>query len=96
MKRYIKVNGQWIDTLEQQKAGYYYYENEDVIWCLPDETMIDYVVGKLQDESDTPVREPLKEFFKQYPNKGYKTYLKFCELNNIEPIKKSIFRRFKK
>ena len=52
MKRYIKVKNRWLDTLTQQKAGYYYYECDGLIWCLPDDTKIDYVVGKLQDETD--------------------------------------------
>jgi len=52
MKRYIKVNNRWIDTLSQQKAGFYYYENDNMIWCLPDSTMVDYIVGKLQEETD--------------------------------------------
>ena len=52
MKRYIKFNNKWIDTLIQQKEGYYYYVIDDIVWCLPNSTLIDYVVGKLQKETD--------------------------------------------
>ena len=52
MKRYIKVHNKWIDTLIQQKAGYYYYVIGKKVYCLPDENMVDYEVGKLQDETD--------------------------------------------
>ena len=52
MKRYIKVRGRWIDTLQQQKAGYYYYVVDNKVYCLPDTTMVDYEVGKIQEETD--------------------------------------------
>lgn len=52
MKRYIKVKGQWIDTLEQQKAGYYYFVVDDKVSYLSDETMTEYEIGTLEDESD--------------------------------------------
>lgn len=94
MERYIKVNNQWIDTLEQQKAGYYYYECDGVIWVLPDETGVDYVVGKLQDQSATPIRDPLKEFFSQFPNGGYKRYKAWCKED--KPVSKKVFRSYKK
>ena len=52
MKRYIKVQGEWIDTLAMQKEGYYYYVIDNKVYCLPDSTMVDYEVGKLQGEKD--------------------------------------------
>ena len=51
MKRWIKVNKKWIDTLQMVKEGYYYYELDNLIWCLPDNGE-DYVVGKLEKETD--------------------------------------------
>lgn len=52
MKRYIKVNGQWVDTLEQQKAGYYYFVIDNIVYYLSDETMTDVKIGDLQGETD--------------------------------------------
>ena len=52
MKRYIKIKGKWIDTLVQQKNGYYYYIIGKKVYCLPESTMVDYIVGRLQDETD--------------------------------------------
>lgn len=45
MKRYIKVNGEWIDTLEQQLQGKYYYVIENVV-------SVEYKVGELEEEKD--------------------------------------------
>lgn len=52
MKRYLKVNGQWIDTLIQQKAGYYYFVVDGKVSYLSDETMTDIEIGTLEDETD--------------------------------------------
>ena len=52
MKRYIKVNGQWIDTLEQQKAGYYYFIIDGQVSYYSDETGTEYKTGTLEDEKD--------------------------------------------
>lgn len=52
MRRFIKVNNKWIDTLTEQKQGKWYYDIKGIIWCLPYDTMVDYVVGKLQEEAD--------------------------------------------
>ena len=94
MERYIKVNNRWIDTLMDQKEnGNYYYEMDGIIWCLPKETMIDYVIGKLQDQSATPVQDPLEEFFKLYPKGGYKRYKEWCK---TKPVSKKVFRSYKK
>lgn len=52
MLRYIKVRGQWIDTLQKQKEGYYYYMIKDNVLFYSEETDLDYVAGKLEDEKD--------------------------------------------
>ena len=52
MKRYIKVKGQWIDTLEQCKGGFYYYIVDGYVYYLYDETMIEIEIGILEDETD--------------------------------------------
>lgn len=50
MLRYIKVNGQWIDTLEALKTGITYLVIDgDVIIIYTDR---DEYVGKLQGERD--------------------------------------------
>lgn len=49
MKRYIKVNDQWIDTLEQQKAGYYYIVVDNVVYYI---STTDVKIGDLQGETD--------------------------------------------
>ena len=52
MKRYIKVNGQWIDTLKEQKAGYYYFIIKGYVSYYSDETGCEYEIGVLEDETD--------------------------------------------
>ena len=48
MKRYIKVNGQWIDTLQALKDGIcYLIINNKVI-----DAYTDTQIGTLEDESD--------------------------------------------
>ena len=53
MLRYIKVNGEWIDTLiEQKEYGRYYMIVDSTVWYYSDEYGVDYQVGKLEDEKD--------------------------------------------
>ena len=53
MKRYIKVNGQWIDTLiEQKEYGRYYFIVDNKVSYLWDGTMTEFETGTLEDESD--------------------------------------------
>lgn len=94
MERYIKINSRWIDTLEAQKSGYIYYELEGAIWCLPENGM-DYKVGKLEEERKSPITDTLSEFLLKQPNKGFKSYLKYCEENGLTPVKKSVFKKNK-
>lgn len=53
MKRYLLVNDEWIDTLKQAKAGFYYYVVNGFVYYLYDECMVDIEVGFLQAETDT-------------------------------------------
>jgi len=58
MKRYIKVNNQWIDTLEDLKQyGRTYYVIDGKVYYLWDETLEEYEVGDLQDERDNQLLE---------------------------------------
>jgi hypothetical protein len=50
MKRYIKTNNKWIDTLQMQKEGYYYYVIDGLVWCLEENK--EYLIAKLQKETD--------------------------------------------
>lgn len=57
MKRYIKVNGKWVDTEAERKNGRYYFietkeEADDEVWYYSDEYGVDYYVGKLEGASD--------------------------------------------
>ena len=52
MKRYIKVKGQWIDTLLEQKNGYIYFIIKSYVSYYSDETGCEYEIGILEDESD--------------------------------------------
>ena len=52
MLRYLKVNNEWIDTLEQCKIGYYYFVIDGKISYLSDETMTEHEIGTLEDEKD--------------------------------------------
>lgn len=53
MKRYIKVKGRWLDTLESLKAGYCYLKIGKIIYEIYSDTKLGY----LQAESDI---NPLK------------------------------------
>ena len=90
MKRYIKVNHKWIDTLEAIKNHIYYYPLEGKIYRMMDEG--DEEIGKLQEESDTLVKDPLAEFFELYPHGGYKRYKAWCQ---DKPLSKREFKRYK-
>lgn len=57
MKRYIKAQNQWIDTLEQLKAGFYYYVIDGCVYYMSDEYAIENKVGELQDETDDKLLE---------------------------------------
>ena len=53
MRRYIKVNSQWIDTLEGLKQGKYYYIIDGIVYYtmnMCDDK--DEKLGRLQDERD--------------------------------------------
>jgi len=50
MKRYIKVNGQWIDTLKEQKAGNIYFIIKGYVSCYTGDD--EYEIGVLEDETD--------------------------------------------
>ncbi len=52
MLRYLKVNNEWIDTLEQCKIGCYYFVIDGKVSYLSDETMTEYEIGALEDEKD--------------------------------------------
>ena len=91
MKRYIKVNNKWIDTLEAIKSGICYYQIDNKIYRLINSEE-DEETGVLQEESDTPVKDPLKEFFELYPHGGYKRYKAWCQ---DKPLTKREFKRYK-
>lgn len=92
MKRYIKVNNKWIDTLEAVKKGIYYYPVEDKVYYFIRDNSDEMELGKLQEEADTPVKDPLKEFFELYPHGGYKRYKAWCQ---DKPLSKREFKRYK-
>jgi len=95
MERFIKVKGQWIDTLKEQKdLGRYYYIDKGEVHYYTNETD-DYNLGKLEDEGNLLIKDSIDEFFELYPTKGYKTYLKYCEFKNLTPVKKSEFKKRK-
>ena len=53
MKRYIKVRGEWIDTLlEQKNYGHYYFIINNFVSYYSDETGCEYEKGVLEDEKD--------------------------------------------
>lgn len=53
MKRYIKCNGNWIDTLiEQRDYGRYYYVIDNIVKYFSDDISTDYTEGEFEDESD--------------------------------------------
>ena len=60
MKRYIKVNGKWIDTQAQQQEWGRHYRlevsetEETKVYYYSDEYRQDYYVGILEDQSDEP------------------------------------------
>lgn len=57
-KRYIKVNGKWIDTqAEREQWGRHYYIerntcSDDNVYYYSDEYGVDYYVGKLEGATD--------------------------------------------
>lgn len=54
MKRYIKVNGSWIDTLlEQKEGGRYYFIIEGKVSYYSDESGVDTELGELEGEKDS-------------------------------------------
>lgn len=68
MKRYIKVNGDWIDTkAEHDEWGRYYRleesESEDTkVYYYSDEYGVDYYVGVLEDQSEESQEIHIVEF----------------------------------
>ena len=52
MKRYIKVNGNWIDTLTEQREKHHTYIVIDEYVSLIDEEGNEDVIGQLEDETD--------------------------------------------
>lgn len=48
MKRYLKVKGQWIDTLEALKNGICYIVINNKVM----DAYTDYEIGTLEDETD--------------------------------------------
>ena len=52
MKRYIKVNGNWIDTLTEQREKYRTYIVIDEYVSLIDEEGNEDLIGQLEDETE--------------------------------------------
>lgn len=52
MKRYIKVNGNWIDTLTEQREKRRTYIVIDEYVSLIDEEGNEDLIGQLEDETD--------------------------------------------
>ena len=52
MKRYIKVNGNWIDTLTEQREKHRTYIVIDEYVSLIDEEGNEDLIGQLEDETD--------------------------------------------
>ncbi len=52
MKRYIKVNGNWIDTLTEQLEKHHTYIVIDEYVSLIDEEGNEDLIGQLEDETD--------------------------------------------
>lgn len=52
MKRYIKVNGNWIDTLTEQREKHLTYIVIDGYVSLIDEEGNEDLIGQLEDETD--------------------------------------------
>lgn len=98
MERFIKVKGKWIDTLKEQKDfGKIYFISKENKVCMyhldnPDPTECN-VLGLLEDQGNFKITDTLDTFFEDKPNKGYKSYLKYCEERSITPVKKSEFRK---
>jgi len=90
MKRYIKVNKEWIDTLEEQRQyGRYYWIDKDMVYYMDEE---DHEVGKLQEESDEQLRNDPKEFLNEVPGGSYNKYKEWCI---GKPLSKKKFRGYK-
>ena len=53
MKRYIKVNGQWIDTMEEQKQGNTYLIIDNMVTRI-DRAGNETIIGAFISESDEP------------------------------------------
>ena len=68
MKRFIKVNGEWIDTQYQHDEWGRYYrlepsENDETkVYYYSDEYGVDYYVGILEDQSDEPQEKHIVRF----------------------------------
>ena len=62
-------------------------------YLITDETDTGYKLGKLEDSGNIKITDTLDAFFEDKPNKGYKSYLKYCEERSITPVKKSVFRK---
>ena len=71
MKRYIKVNDNWIDTkVERESWGRYYYlkveENDNnIVYYYSDEYGVDYQIGVLEKQTDN-INVLKKEYNKWY------------------------------
>lgn len=52
MLRFIKVNGNWIDTLVEQREKHHTYIVIDEYVLLIDEEGNEDLIGQLEDESD--------------------------------------------
>ena len=52
MKRYIKVNGNWIDALTEQLEKHHTYIVIDEYVSLIDEEGNEDLIGQLEDETD--------------------------------------------
>ena len=56
MKRFIKVNNEWIDTQKNDNRYYYTHlvsiDDDTQVWCLDEQSGADNFVGILQDEKD--------------------------------------------
>ena len=57
MKRYIKLNGRWIDTNNSAEMDIYYYRDGDYIWRVFEEDNVEECCGLLENESDEKPEE---------------------------------------
>lgn len=53
MKRYVKVNGKWVDTDNEREAGFFYFIRNGYVYYESDEFLYDVLIGELEGESDT-------------------------------------------